>query len=400
MSECHPTRRLQRLATAAVSVAWMPAIAFAAEPPAKQATEVAPVSACLPIESDADRLKCYDEAMGRGRVTPTAADLAAAEARLTKQRIAEYDRAEREAAGQRDESRRMLSELFRSEHDSIFAQRIANAGKGSMLDSRWELAKDSKLGLFNLRAYKPVYLFPVFWTSRPNTLPASSRAGETASGEPLPLDDTEAKFQLSFKTKVAENLFGDNGDLWTAYTQSSRWQVYNGDESRPFRETNYEPEVMLVFRSNYSLLGWRGRMLAMSFNHQSNGRADPISRSWNRVMLNVGLDRNDWALTVRPWWRIPDGEHEDENPGIEDYVGRADATLVRRWNGHEFALMARHSLRAGEDGHGALQFDWGFPISRSFRGHLQVFDGYGESLIDYNHRATYVGLGISLLEWY
>lgn len=374
-----------------------PAMLRAAEPTDGKIEPPGP-EACLSVESDAERLKCYDQAMGRGRVTPSAADLAAAQARMTKQRIAEYDRIDRETSGQ-PAGQHVLSELFRSEHDSIFDQRIANAGKGSMLDSRWELAKDSKLGLFNLRAYKPVYLFPVFWTSRPNLRPASSRADEPAE-EPLPLDDTEAKFQLSFKTKVAENLFGDNGDLWTAYTQSSRWQVYNGEESRPFRETNYEPEVMLVFRNNYSLLGWRGRLLGMGINHQSNGRADPISRSWNRVVFNIGLDRDDWALTLRPWWRIPDGRNEDENPGIEDYVGRGDATLVRRWKGHEFAVMGRHSLRSGEHSRGAMQFDWGFPITRSFRGHLQVFDGYGESLIDYNHRATYMGLGISLLEWY
>src|SRR3546814_5402600 len=85
------------------------------------------------------------------------------------------------------------------------------------------------------------------------------------------------------------------------YTQSSRWQVYNGETSRPFRETNYEPEILLVFRNNYQLGGWKGRMAAVGINHQSNGRADPLSRSWNRVMFNVGLDRENWAVMFRPW---------------------------------------------------------------------------------------------------
>ena len=98
------------------------------------------------------------------------------------------------------------------------------------------------------------------------------------------------------------------------------------------------------------------------------------------------------------------GEHseggEDENPGIEDYIGRGDATLVYSRSGHEVSLMARHSLRGGDDSRGAVQLDWGFPLTRTLRGHVQVFDGYGESLIDYNHKATYVGLGVSLQEWF
>ena len=351
--------------------------------------------ACLAIETDATRLACYDQAMGRTASDTQAADAAAElAADLAKQerKAAVPD----EGATLRERARQRLGSVFGN--DDQYAEARANAGKGSLLDSRWELAKDSKLGVFQMRAYKPVYLLPAFWTSNVNETPSSPNPDNTVT-EPQNLTSVEAKFQLSFKTKFAENLFGDNGDLWGAYTQSSRWQVYNGEESRPFRETNYEPEVLLVFRNNYSLGGWKGRMTAIGVNHQSNGRSDPLSRSWNRVMLNVGLDRENWAFVVRPWWRISDG-NDDDNPDIENYIGRGDAMLVYSKNGHELSFLGRHSLRGGDDSHGSVQMDWGFPIDRTLRGHVQLFHGYGESLIDYNHKATYVGLGISLLEWF
>lgn len=351
--------------------------------------------ACTAITADAERLACYDAALSRKAPDTQRADAAAAAASAEIKAKEKVQKDETLTVSER--ARRAVDGLFGKDLDEDAA--IANAGKGSLLDRRWELAKDSKLGPFQLRAYKPIYLFPAFWTSNKNETPHSPNPNNTVT-VPEPLDNIEAKFQLSFKTKIAENLFGDNGDIWGGYTQSSRWQVYNAENSRPFRETNYEPEVMLVFRNNYSILGWKGRMTGLQLNHQSNGRSDPLSRSWNRVILNFGLDRDNWALTVRPWYRIPEDDKDDNNADIEDYVGRADATLVYNRNGHEVALMARHSLRSGDRSHGALQLDWGFPINNLLRGHVQVFDGYGESLIDYNHRATYIGLGISLLEWY
>lgn len=345
--------------------------------------------ACAAISGDAERLLCYDKAVGRQAADTQAADSAADKAK-----------AELDAAPPLNDSRKN-----RPDNDATFfvhedqRDALANAGKGSLLDSRWELAKDSKLGTFQLRAYKPIYLFPVFWTSKRNDFPSSANPSNTVTTSQQ-LDSSELKFQLSFKTKVAQNLFGDNGDVWVGYTQSSRWQAYNAEISRPFRETNYEPEAMLVFRNNYSLLGWRGRLFGVGLNHQSNGQSDPLSRSWNRVVFDIGLDRGDWALMLRPWYRIKEDRKDDNNPHIDDYIGRGDATLVWHKDGHEVALMARHSLRSGDRAHGAVQLDWGFPINNLLRGHLQVFDGYGESMIDYNHRATYVGLGISLLEWY
>ncbi|GAA3919805.1 phospholipase A [Luteimonas lutimaris] len=366
-----------------------------AAPVFAQSADTAPtrasIDACTLVEIDADRLACYDRAAGRSAADPARADAAAALARENREAASE---AEAAAATRGERARSAASDLFASEPDDA----LANAGKGSLLDSRWELAKDSKLGTFNFRAYKPVYLLPVFWSSDQNELPHSPNPRNTAT-EPMALDAIETKFQISFKTKAWENLFGNNGDIWMGYTQSSRWQVYNGEQSRPFRETNYEPEVLLVFRNNYQLGGWKGRMAAVGINHQSNGRADPLSRSWNRVMFNVGLDRENWAVMLRPWIRISDG-NDDDNPDIEDYMGRGDMTIVHTIGKHELSLMARHSLRGGDRSHGAVGFDWGFPIHNSLRGHLQVFDGYGESLIDYNHRSTYIGLGISLLEWF
>lgn len=372
----------------AAGLAMVPAAAAAQDGPAT-------FEACAAISTDAARLACYDAVAGREVPDPAQADAAADIARLSLQ----ADAPEETNATRRERARQNIRGLFAFDSSDPRADALANSGQGSLLDSRWELAADSKLGLFNVRAYKPVYLLPAVWTSKTNPLPSSPNPRNTVT-EPQQLDSVEAKFQISFKTKAAENLFGNNGDLWLGYTQSSRWQVYNGDQSRPFRETNYEPEVLLVFRNGYGLPGgWRGRMAAVGITHQSNGRSDPLSRSWNRLMFNIGFDNESWAVVARPWVRISDGS-DDDNPDIEDYMGRGDITLSHVRGGHRYTLMARHSLRSGDRSHGALQFDWGFPIHRAFRGHVQVFSGYGESLIDYNHRATYIGMGISLQDWF
>lgn len=347
------------------------------------AGEISPASAdaCVALQSNADRLACYDALF---KVPTTDVQPLVSE---------------REAA---------LS--LSSETDS-FADKIKNnvvaveaatfTPNTSLLDSRWELSPESKLGTWQVRAYQPVYVLPAFWTSKKHEQPTSGNPQNVISpDEAMPLDSTEMKYQLSLKTKAFENIIGNNGDLWVGYTQSSRWQMYNSDESRPFRETNYEPEASLMFRTNYEMFGLNGRLLGLTFNHQSNGRSDPWSRSWNRVIVNVGFERENFAMIVRPWFRISENAEDDNNPDIENYIGRGDLTAFYRYKDQDFSLMLRHSLKGGDDSRGAAQFDWNFPISGRLRGKFQLFHGYGESLIDYNHKATYVGLGVSLLDWY
>lgn len=267
---------------------------------------------------------------------------------------------------------------------------------GQSLTERWELDSASRNGTFNIVPYKPIYVLLGNWSSNPNTKPQSENPDYSVSQE-IPLNAVELKFQLSLKTKVIQGIFGGYGDLWVAYTQSSRWQLYNQELSRPFRETNYEPEAMLTFATQYKLFGLNGRMLGIGFNHQSNGRTLPLSRSWNRIVLQAGFEKKDWTLLLRPWIRLND--EDDENPAIEDYTGRADLLIAHVLKRHQLSLLARHSLRFGENSHGSLQLDWSLPISGHLKGHVQVFHGYGESMIDYNHKQTTIGLGVSLIEW-
>lgn len=348
---------------------------------------IAPASAeaCVALESNADRLSCYDTLF---KVPEAEKMTLLSERQAAKELAPEPTQPET----LKEKISQGVSTIFASEGSKIDPNH-------SLLDRRWELSPDSKLGTWNIRAHQPVYLLPAFWTSDKNEFPQSPNVNNTVDTDQN-LKSTESKFQLSLKTKAVENLLGDNGDIWLGYTQSSRWQVYNSEESRPFRETNYEPEASLIFRTNYEILGLNARLLGLTFNHQSNGRADPLSRSWNRIMMNIGFERDNFALMLRPWYRIEEDSKDDNNPDIKNYIGRGDLTAFYRWNDHDFSLMLRHSLKGGDDAHGAAQFDWVFPISGKLRGHFQLFDGYGESLIDYNHRATYVGLGVSLMNWF
>lgn len=340
--------------------------------------------ACAALESNADRLDCYDALF---KTKDTEKPVFVSEKRAAN----EIGSSQAEPATLTGKIEKKVENLF-----SIHGAKIDP--NSSLLDKRWELSEDSKLGTWNIRAHQPVYLLPAFWTTDKNERPQSTNPDNTVqAADQQNLKSMEAKFQISLKTKAIENLIVNNGDVWLGYTQSSRWQVYNSDESRPFRETNYEPEASLIFHTNYNLLGLNGRLLGLTLNHQSNGRSDPLSRSWNRVMLNLGFERGNFAMMLRPWYRIEEDFKDDNNPDIKNFIGRGDLTSFYRWNDNEFSLMLRHSLKGGDDGHGAAQFDWAFPISGKLRGNMQLFHGYGESLIDYNHRATYVGLGVSLM---
>jgi phospholipase A1 len=258
-----------------------------------------------------------------------------------------------------------------------------------MLDRRVKIEKETRYQPFVLTPHKPNYLMPYTHNSTPNQAPF---AGTTLSR----LDHEEIKFQFSIKFPIVEGLFGEQGALFFAYTNLSFWQAYNSSASSPFRETNHEPELFLAIPNDWQILGFKNRINMLGLSHQSNGRSDPLSRSWNRIYAEFIFEQGDYYISLKPWIRIGD-KTSDDNPDIEDYMGHGEFRIVYATGKHTAGIMLRNNFKS--DNKGAFELNYSYPMSRRAKWFFQVFDGYGESLIDYNARVTRYGIGIAFTDW-
>ena len=279
----------------------------------------------------------------------------------------------------------------------------------SELSRFWELQRGTDCDTFSLRGYRPVSL--AFVMSGGVTPPPV--AGDTV---PPAYRHAETKIQLSVRTKLAKGLF-KNGDvdeddqdsLWFGYTQQSYWQLFSPALSRPFRATDHEPELIYIYPHQIALPGgWNYRLSGLGLVHQSNGQSDPLSRSWNRSYLMGAAEKvlspeSSLRLQGRLWDRLRESPGDDNNPGIENYIGRAELTGTWQINkANTVAVTLRHSLRS--EARGSTRIDWlmapsSSPAYTGLRYHVQLFSGYGDSLLDYNKRRNVLSLGLSLVEW-
>jgi len=267
----------------------------------------------------------------------------------------------------------------------------ADQTEGSAIDQRIQREWQTKDNPFVITPHRPSYILPLAYNSNPNEGPYKS-----ANSDLLP-EPNEVKFQFSFKVPLVEDFFFGRGYFSFGYTQQSYWQAYKGRSSSPFRETNYEPELLFNFPVDYHALGVNWRMVGLSLNHQSNGRSEPLSRSWNRVMLEMVAEKDDFYASFKPWWRIPESASQDDNPDIEKYMGNFELRLLRKYKEHTFGAMIRNNLRG--DNYGAFQLDYTFRFNERLGGYIQYFNGYGESLIDYDHCNNRIGVGIMMSNW-
>jgi len=216
-------------------------------------------------------------------------------------------------------------------------------------------------------------------------------------------DGWSGRFQLSFKYRLFDPGTGFGAEqpwlvgFYFGYTQTSLWDL--SAESKPFHDTGYRPSFFWKWQRTDERT-WVDAV-RVGFEHESNGLAGGISRSVN-------------VLFVRPEWRWNAGRggmieftpklytylNKGENPDIPLYRGYVDWRLRHDAGGQWITTAV---ARVGTAGKGSLLID----MSRRTRDirvgplsgylHLQFFNGFGESILDYNVRRNAqlrVGLAI------
>ena len=277
----------------------------------------------------------------------------------------------------------------------------------SEISRHFELEPGSDCGTFSLRGYRPLSV-SVVQGSRVNGQPFSPSRGAALAQN---YQRHEMRIQVSARTKVAQGLLtgprsSGKDSLWFGYTQQSYWQLFNGGISRPFRSTDHEPEVFYVYPTDAPLpWGGRWRYSGVGLVHQSNGESNPLSRSWNRWYVMTGAEwRSGWQLHLKAWKRVAENAENDDNPGIQDYVGRGEARLL--WNVNDQHILGLTVRGTPGRGRGSGRLEWLRTLGEGWNGgksnlrlHVQLFSGYGDSLLDYNYKRTALSVGLSLLDF-
>lgn len=258
----------------------------------------------------------------------------------------------------------------------------------SKLEQRVSIERGTRFMPFVLTPHKPNYVMPYTYNSSPNQAPFAGTSDN--------LDKEEIKFQISIKFPIADQLFGEYGSLYFAYTNLSFWQAYNSSASSPFRETNHEPELFLIIPNDWQIFGFTNKLNMIGAVHQSNGQSGTLSRSWNRIYADFIFEHGNFFFSFKPWIRIGD-RGKDDNPDIEHFLGHGEFRAVYATGKHTASIMLRNNFSS--DNKGALELNYSYPMSRRAKWFAQLFEGYGESLIDYNARTQRIGIGVALTDW-
>ena len=227
-------------------------------------------------------------------------------------------------------------------------------------------------GFLGLKYYEPIYmLFTHDFSKKPD------RKAD------------ELHFEFSFERPITYDALGLGEKFSFAYAQNSWWQITQ--DSAPFRESNYRPELYVSAPVPFA------DELKIGAMHESNGKGGAESRSWNKAYVQSTWSAGGFSITPRAWYAFwLDRTNED----IADYMGYGDLRASYTFGKQRLSALWRNNLHFDGSNRGAIELNYSFPIFNSgFYGYLRYFNGYGESLADYKRSVNKIGAGLSFVEF-
>ena len=234
--------------------------------------------------------------------------------------------------------------------------------------------------LYNFKAHHANYFLPLSYRYDGNY-------GDVNGHE---TKKVESEFQVSLKYDFAANFFNLREIYSVAYTQKSFWQSYS--ESAFFRESNYNPEFFVTFPTSEIGDGRLLKGIRVGVAHESNGRGSENERSWNYLNASLFFQYDILLAELKLWTRLPDVK--DYNPELIDTMGHGHLKIIIPYKKHILDLKIRDNF----DSRGSTEFNYTYPMSNKddLFFYMKFFNGYGESLIDYDNHVKKVGIGFSI----
>lgn len=212
-----------------------------------------------------------------------------------------------------------------------------------------------------------------------------------------------ARFQISFKYELTNELFRDDDSLFLGYTQTSVWDL--SSPSAPFYDTSYRPGIFYEVADRDRIrpkgsLPW----LQLGYEHESNGKSGVDSRSMDILFVRPCLyfgKPGDTHVRFAPkvWAYVGGGGNSD----MEHYRGYADLLgILDIGKDESFFSESQVAVTLRKGAHweyGSYQVDAAYPLGSAFYLHFQYFNGFGETILDFDKRTTQYRIGIMLITW-
>jgi phospholipase A1 len=213
--------------------------------------------------------------------------------------------------------------------------------------------------------------------------------GTVLGGEPT-IHNSDVKFQISFQQRLTKSVLPWNTYLYLFYSQKALWNVL--ERSLPFHDLNFNPGIGI---SRYIIL--KDRLVGkatMMIEHESNGRDGTASRSWNKISWAGEAYISPILMAHAKFWiPIIDGKY---NKDILKYMGISQAGFQAKSLDNKWVLDMTLVKRQGWNLNFNTIVQLGYRINHNSNQFimLQYYNGYGESMLDYNQYHSRIRFGL------